>query len=124
MPHITTAVAEAWREACGKDVIASGNFAQGLLDDLCFRQGPEAVLAAIAKERATFFRIPAPQQLATAIRNNLEPLRSGKPKSEDAAKDDERHRRGVEATKRRAHDIGFHSDDPDPGCPACREIAA
>jgi hypothetical protein len=45
-------------------------------------------------------------------------------KAEDRAADSERRAGRFEATKARAHEIGYHADEPDPGCPKCREGAA
>jgi len=79
LPHITDAVGAAWTDATGRSVIASGEFAIRTLDDLCERQGEDAVLAAIPIARGQFPKIPSPQQLAAALRNRLEPLPKGQP---------------------------------------------
>lgn len=126
LTHITDAVAKAWTDATGKHPIASGAFAQELLDDLVMRNGGPAVVMAIETERAGLDRIPSPQQLAAAIRNRLEPLpdvRTARLSANDQ-REKERSRRAVEATQRRIHDYGGHADSPHPQCPNCRDQSA
>ena len=84
LPSITPEVAAAWETATGRSLLASGEFACRMVDDLCERQGAGDVLAAIPISRATFPKIPSPTQLAADIRNRLEPLRKGTPEEAPA----------------------------------------
>lgn len=118
LPSITPAVAQAWLEATGRTILASGAFAADYLDDACRRHRDTAVAAAILTTRQGFTVIPTPQQLAVAVRNRLDPL--PKAKDTDAADADERERirrrRAIEETKRATH---YAHVEPDPRCPEC-----
>jgi hypothetical protein len=122
LAYIDQETGRLWEESCGKSPLGSGDYAANLLDDLCSRQGAERVREAIIEARHTFQRMPAPQQLVTAVRNMLEPLPvAGKPNDDSAEREAIRHQRAVENTLRRNHEMGAHADDPSLGCPACRE---
>lgn len=59
---------------------------------------------------------------ATALRA-LRPSKADRQAAGEAVAND-RHRREVEATKRRAHALTWHDEEPDVGCPDCRVVAS
>lgn len=125
LPHLTDDVNAAWAKACGVFVIGSGDFAARLIDDVCRRHPEAAVIRAITDARAAYTTIPSTQQLAVGVRGILDPLPTGKDAQRAASEDREaiRSRRAVQATKRQAHDTGWHFDTPDPMCDACKAVA-
>lgn len=77
LTHLTDSVSTAWTAAAGVTLAGSGDYAAGYIDDAC-RRHPEAdVVTAIATARAGFAFVPAPQPLAVAVRNQLDPLPAG-----------------------------------------------
>lgn len=113
----------AWSDACGKTLLGSGQYAQDYIEDAVRRHGEQLVAKTIVEARNVFDYIPAPQPLAVAVRNLLDPLPSGKDTAaaEAAKREEIRSRRAVEGTIRTAHKTGFHDETADPRCPLCKE---
>lgn len=125
LTSLTPTVSTAWERATGKTVLGSGEFASGYIDDACRRHPAAEVVMAILTGRATFERIPTTQQLTVAVRGILDPLPDAKQaqKAEAEGREATRSRRAVQATKRQAHETGWHADTPDPMCDACKAVA-
>lgn len=124
--HVTPLVQDAWLDAAGLTLLGSGRFAQDTIDDSCRRHPESKVIAAILEARDSFTHIPAAAALAGAVRNRLDPFQDTKvtKAQESERREADAGRRRVQATKRRNHEIGFHADEPDPGCDACSGNAA
>jgi hypothetical protein len=120
---ISKNVADRWEQATGRTVLASGKFAQEYIDDACRRHPEPRVLNGITSARAMFATIPTPQQLASALRQILDPLPDAKQavKAERAAEEQRSSVRRVEATIATLH---YAHSTPDPRCPKCKESAA
>ena len=116
----------AWSAATGKTLLGSGQYALDYIEDATQRHGVAAVITAIRECRSDYSHVPAPQPLATAVRNLLDPLPSGKDTAaaEAVKREEIRSRRAVEGTIRTAHKAGFHDETADPRCPLCKEPGA
>ena len=117
------AVDAAWNTATGRTLLGSGEFAARIIEDTTRRHGEAAVVTAIRECRRGFDHVPAVQPLATAIRNRLDPLPSGKD-AKEGEQDRARSARAVTATIAKVHGYGGHDDKPDPRCGLCVGVTA
>jgi hypothetical protein len=124
LEHIDQQTAELWQRVTAKNVLGSGAFASGLLDDLCFRHSNAKVRGAILTVQPVG-QVPSPSQLAALVRNNLEPFPDAKQAKADDSAERERlaSRRRSEATYRQNHGLGGHTKQKNPLCPLCQEAA-
>lgn len=123
LPHITAKVADEAQGYTGLNVLAFGDKAQTELDRLVERHGETPVRDAFRKVVASIPR-PSPNQLVFGAVKVLEPFLDTKTaaKADREAEEQQRSRRGVEATLRQNHRVGGHEFERRPGCPMCDAI--